>query len=147
MSILHYFFDGIEYATLPDPFEGVSPMTEERFVEMGGEIKEAEHLTTQEQFLVGLDEYLDTIEEQAKALGLTITKEDFKVAAATMMSSDLIAWAKSKEVPNSMIESVRNDILVMIADASRIGMTWADIFPASDSAPAAPAQLVQGELF
>ena len=38
MNIQHYFFDGIEYAQLPDPFEGVSPMTEECFVDMGGGI-------------------------------------------------------------------------------------------------------------
>ena len=37
----HFFYNGVEYATLPDPFNGVSPMTEARFVELGGEIKDA----------------------------------------------------------------------------------------------------------
>ena len=41
----HYFYNGTEYATLPDPFEGVSPMTEARFVEMGGTIGEAQTIT------------------------------------------------------------------------------------------------------
>ena len=136
MNIQHFYIGGVEYPEIPDPCNGVSPMHKpdgtpnvELFVSLGGEVREAEHLTPQEQFLVGLDAYLDPLEEQAKALGLAITKEAFKAAAATMMSSDLIAWAKSKEVPDAMIETVRNDILVMIADASRIGMTWSDIFP------------------
>ena len=125
----HYFFDGVEYAVLPDPFNGVSPMTEARFVEMGGTIGEPVVLTPQEQFLVGLDSYLDTLEEQVQAYAPDVTKEAFKQAAATMMSADLIAWAKSKEIPDTMIEDVRKDILTMVADASRIGLTWADIFP------------------
>lgn len=147
MNIQHYFFDGIEFSTLPDPFGGVSPMTPERFVAMGGTIGPAQTLTPQETFLVGLDEYLDELQQHVAELGLTITKEEFKQAAATKMSADLIAWARSKEVPESMIDTVRYDILTMIADASRIGMTWQNIFPASDPAPVAPAQLIQGELF
>ena len=46
-----------------------------------------------------------------------------------MMSSELIAWAKSKQVPDNMIEVVRPQILTFIADASRLGLTWSDIFP------------------
>lgn len=129
MNIQHYFFDGIEFSTLPDPFGGVSPMTPERFIAMGGNIGPAQTLTPQETFLVVLDEYLDELQQHVAELGLTITKEEFKQAAATKMSADLIAWARSKEVPESMIDTVRYDILTMIADASRIGMTWTDIFP------------------
>ena len=134
MTINHYYYNGIEYSVLPNPFMGDSPMTPERFVELGGEIRKAEKLTPQEEFKVGLDTYLDGLEKTCReTLGLAITKAEFKAAAATMMSSDLIAWAKSKEVPDSMIESVRSDILTMIADASRLGMIYGDIFPKAEA--------------
>ena len=34
----HYFFNEVELPNLPDPFRGASPMTDERFVELGGTI-------------------------------------------------------------------------------------------------------------
>lgn len=122
---MKYIFNGKTYDKRPDPFMGCSPMTDELFVRMGGTIEKG----PQEQFLESLGAYLDELEKQAEALALDISVDEFKQAAATMMSGDLIAWAKEKGVPDSMIEAVRNDILVMIADASRIGLTWADIFP------------------
>ena len=124
----HYFFDGIEYSTLPDPFEGVSPMTEARFVEIGGEIKEAEHLTPQETFLVGLDEYLDELQQQVAAAGIHVTKAEFKTEARKKLSGGLVAWAKGKGVPDAMIAEVRDRVLVLIADASRLGLSWDDMF-------------------
>lgn len=129
MTINHFFFDGAEFPELPDPFLGVSPMTPERFVRMGGEVREAEYLTDKELFLAGLDEYLDELERQAEALALDITKDEFKAAAGSMMSSALIAWAKEKGVPDEMIDAVRERVLELIADASRIGLTWCDLFP------------------
>ena len=36
----HYIFDGKTHDKLPDPFRGCSPMTEERFVELGGVIED-----------------------------------------------------------------------------------------------------------
>ena len=35
----HYIFDGKTYDRLPDPFRGCSPMTDARFVELGGTVK------------------------------------------------------------------------------------------------------------
>lgn len=122
---MKYIYNGVEYDKRPDPFMGRSPMTDAAFIEMGGVIEKG----PQEQFLESLYAYLDELEKQAEALALDISVDEFKRAASTMMSADLIAWAKEKGVPDSMIASVRNDILVMIADASRIGLTWADIFP------------------
>ena len=154
MTLNHYFIDGVEYPEIPDPCNGVSPMHKsdrtpnvELFVQLGGEVKPAEHLTDKEQFRVGLDSYLDTLEEQVEALGLSITKKEFKQVAADMMSAGLIAWAKSKEVPDEMIEKVRKDILTMVADASRLDMTWRDIFPKDTSAPVQQTEQVHGELF
>ena len=130
---MKYTINGKTYDKLPDPCNGASPMTESLFVKLGGTITDDGEPTPQEKFLADLNTYLGELEKQAEALALDITKEEFKQAAATMMSSDLIAWAKEKRVPYDMIESVRNDILVMIADASRIGMSWNDIFPKVDA--------------
>ena len=38
MKMKHYTIDNITTDYLPDPCKGVSPMTEERFVELGGTI-------------------------------------------------------------------------------------------------------------
>lgn len=125
----HYTIDGVTTDTIPNPCHGDSPVSEAHFIELGGTITDDGEPTPQEKFLAGLDTYLEGLEDQVEALGLSITIDEFKAAAGSMMSTELIAWARSKEVPESMIESVRNDILTMIADASRIGMTWTDIFP------------------
>jgi hypothetical protein len=123
---MKYTLNGKTTDYLPDPCNGVSPMTDERFVEMGGTIEKG----PQEFFLEGLDAYLDELEKEAREhYAISITKAEFKQAAATKMSGELVAWAKGKGVPDKMIEDVRADILVMIADASRIGLTWNDIFP------------------
>lgn len=121
-----YIFNGKTYKKRPDPFMGRSPMTDEAFVQMGGTIEKG----PQELFLESLDAYLAALEKKARdKYALNITVSEFKYAAATMMSADLIAWARAKGVPDAMIEYVRSDILVMIADASRLGMSWNDIFP------------------
>lgn len=128
MNIQHYFFDGIEYSTLHDPFGGVSPMTPERFVEMGGTIGPAQTLTPQETFLVGLDEYLDELQQVCAVAGIHVTKAEFKSEARKKLSGGLVAWAKSKGVPDPMIAEVRDRVLVLIADASRLGLSWDAMF-------------------
>ena len=129
-----YTIGGKTYNEIPDPLElegaYYSPMTEARFVALGGTIQDDGELTPKEKFLSGLGTYLEALEKKAREeYALNITVSEFKQAAATMMSAELIAWAKGKGVPDKMIEDVRADILVMIADASRLGLTWADIFP------------------
>ena len=122
-----YTIDNKTYDKLPDPCRGESPMTEARFIEMGGTITKG----PKEEFLEGLDVYLDELEAEARGhYAINITKAEFKEAAATMMSSDLIAWAKNeKGVPDELIEVVRKDVLTKVADASRLGLTWNDLFP------------------
>lgn len=134
----HYYdTDGHEFQTPPDPFHGRSPMhdadgsyKDEAFVEMGGRIEDDGQPTPEEKFFTDLNAYLVELEAEAQKMGLDISIDDFKTAAATMMSSDLIAWAKSQGVPDAMVELVRGRILAFVADASRIGLTWTDIFPA-----------------
>ena len=124
---MRYTINGKTFDKLPDPCNGVSPMTEARFIDMGGTITKG----PKEDFLDTLDTYLDELEKEAREkYALNVTKTEFKQAAATMLSSDLIAWAKNeKGVPDALIESVRNDILTKKADGERLGLTWSDIFP------------------
>ena len=131
MKIYHY--GNKSYTTLPDPLHTeageVSPMTDERFVALGGTIEEDGEPTPEEKFFSALNAYLNDLEAEAERLALDISIDEFKAAAGSMMSSELIAWAKSKGVPDEMIDVVRPQILTFIADASRLGLTWGDIFP------------------
>lgn len=128
----HYTINGKTYDILPDPLHlnggEVSPMSEELFVQLGGTITDDGEPTPEEKFFTALNDYLEELEKQAEALALDITVAEFKEAAATKMSSELITWAKGKGVPDAMIELVRPQILTFIADASRLGLTWGDIF-------------------
>ena len=128
-----YIFNGKTYDYLPDPLktaEGdVSPMSEKLFVQLGGTITDDGQPTPERKFFAALNGYLAELEQQAEALALDISIDEFKRAAGSMMSSELIAWARGKQVPDSMIDAVRPQILTFIADASRLGLTWNDIFP------------------
>lgn len=127
----HYTIDGKTYDKLPDPCRGVSPMTEERFVALGGTIDDDGEPTPKERFLSALDDYLDELEDKAKELALNVTKaEFFEAAAKSKMSTDLVKWAREKGVPDAMIDEARAQVLTFLADAQRpeIGLTWADIF-------------------
>ena len=132
----HYFDkNGNELPTPPDPFEGRSPMhhhdgsyNDDAFREMGGTITDDGEPSPEQKFRQNLNSYLNGLEEQAQQLGLGITVSDFYQAASTMFSTDLIQWAKDLQVPDEMIAEVRNQILTYVADASRLGLTWDDIF-------------------
>ena len=128
----HYIFNGKSYTTLPDPFKAdsgeVSPVSEGVFVALGGTIEDDGELSPKEKFIGELTEYLDGLEDQCKELGLQITVSDFYLAASTMFSTELVDWATEQGVPPDMIEEVRQQMLVYIADASRLGLTWNDIF-------------------
>jgi hypothetical protein len=133
----HYYdIDGHEFQTPPDPYKGRSPMhkpdgtyNDDAFRAMGGRIVEDGQPTPKEKFFAALNAYLNDLEAEAQRLALDISIDEFKQAAGSMISSELIAWAKSKQVPDEMIDIVRPQILTFIADASRLGMTWSDIFP------------------
>ena len=101
---------------------------DDRFRALGGNITEDEALSPEQKFRTNLNAYLSGLEAQAREMGLNITVADFFEAASTMFSTDLIQWARDHGVPDEMIADVRNQILVYIADASRLGLTWNDIF-------------------
>lgn len=124
-----FIIDGQTFNSLPDPCRNMSPMTEELFEELGGTITDDGQPTPEEKFFTAFNAYLNDLESEAERLALDISIDEFKAAAGSMLSSELIAWADSKDVPDEMIKKAREQILTFVADASRLGLTWADIFP------------------
>jgi len=129
----HFTWQGETYDRIPNPLqlengECVSPVSEALFESLGGEITEDSELTPEQKFRTNLNDYLAALEAKARELGLNITVSDFYAAASTMFSTDLIQWARDLNVPDEMIAEVRNQILTYVADASRLGLTWDDIF-------------------
>ena len=119
----HYTIDGKTYDKLPDPCKGVSPMTEERFVNLGGTIED-DGQPTPEQRVCG--EFAELIEDLASKTD-KITPEEFLQAAANGISSNLIDFARERGVPEAVITEGRTRIVEIMADAMRFGMTWAEL--------------------
>ena len=128
----YYTYNGVTTTELPKmlrtPTGTVSPVSEEEFRKQGGVITEDEKLTPVEAFMHTIGTYLETLEEELHDAGIVITVDEFKDAARTKMSTDLIDWAREKHVPEDVIVTVRQKMLELIADASRLGLTWNDIF-------------------
>jgi len=45
-----FIFNDTTYDTLPDPFHGVSPMTEQRFIDLGGTVYDDGSMSPEEEF-------------------------------------------------------------------------------------------------
>lgn len=122
-----YTFDGKTYTTLPDPLKTagreISPMTEKLFVKLGGEIHDDGQPTPKERVC---ESFAALIADLAKKTD-KITPEEFLAAAANGISSDLIAFAREREVPEEVIAEGRSRIVEIMADALRFGVTWADL--------------------
>lgn len=128
-----YTFEGVTYTELPKKLklsngDTVSPVTEFIFQVLGGVIHNDGKPTPVEAFKAGIETYLEALEEELHDAGIVITVDEFKDAARTKMSTDLIDWAREKHVPEDVIVTVRQKMLELIADASRLGLTWNDIF-------------------
>lgn len=124
----HYTFDGIEYDHLPNPLKltdgsTVSPMTEARFVEMGGTIYDDGAPTPKERVRASFAALIADLAQQTDR----ITPEEFLAAAKNGISSDLVSFARSREVPEDVIAEGRSRIVEIMADAMRFGMTWAEL--------------------
>lgn len=119
-----YTFDGKTYDKLPDPLKtaggDVSPMTEERFVALGGTITD-DGQPTPEEAVCG--EFAELIADLAKKTD-KITPEEFLQAAKNGISSNLITLARSNGVSEDVIAEGRTRIVEIMADALRYGMTW-----------------------
>ncbi len=115
--------DGKTYDKLPDPYKGVSPMTEQRFRDLGGEIEDDGEPTPEQRVC---EEFADLIEDLASKTD-KITPEEFLQAAANGISSSLIDFAREREVPEAVITEGRTRIVEIMADAMRFGMKWAEL--------------------
>ena len=116
----HYFYNGIELEKIPDPFKGISPMTEERFTANGGTIED-DGKPTPEEAVCG--EFADLIADLAKKID-KITPEEFLVAAQNGISSNLITFARERGVSEDVIAEGRTRIVEIMADALRFGIIW-----------------------
>ena len=118
-----FTIDGKTYNKLPDPCNGVSPMTEERFVALGGTIEDDGEPTPEQRVC---EEFADLIEDLASKTD-KITPEEFLAAAQNGISSNLIDFARERGVPEAVITEGRTRIVEIMADAMRFGMTWAEL--------------------
>ena len=115
-----FTIDGITYDKLPDPCKGVSPMTEQRFRDLGGEITDDGEPTPEQRVC---EEFADLIEDLASKTD-KITPEEFLLAAQNGISSNLIDFARAREVPEAVITEGRTRIVEIMADALRFGIKW-----------------------
>ena len=118
-----YTFENVTYNKLPDPYKGVSPMTEERYVALGGVIED-DGEPTPEQAVCG--EFAELIKDLASKTD-KITPEEFLQAAANGISSNLIDFARERGVPEAVITEGRTRIVEIMADASRFDMKWSEL--------------------
>ena len=119
----HYTIDNITTDYLPDPCKGVSPMTDARFVALGGTITDDGEPTPQERVC---QEFADLIEDLASKTD-KITPEEFLAAAQNGISADLIDFARERGVSEAVITEGRTRIIEIKADADRFGITWAKL--------------------
>lgn len=126
----HFTIDGKTYNTLPDPLKTaggeISPMSEELFVKLGGEIHDDGQPTPEERVCAS---FRDLIADLAKKTD-KISPAEFLAAARNGISSDLIAFAREREVPEEVIAEGRARIVEIMADALRFGVTWAEMISA-----------------
>lgn len=119
----HYTIDGKTYDKLPDPCRGVSPMTDARFVALGGTITDDGKPAPEQRVC---EEFAELIEDLASKTD-KITPEEFLAAAANGISSNLIDFARERGVPEAVITEGRTRIVEIMADAMRFGMTWNEL--------------------
>lgn len=118
-----YTIDNKTYEKLPNPCKGVSPMTEARFIELGGTIADDGEPTPGERVRGAFADLIADLAEQTDR----ITPEEFLAAARNGISSDLIAFARGRGVPEEVIAEGRARIVEIMADALRFGVSWAEL--------------------
>ena len=126
----HYTIDGKTFDRLPDPCQGVSPMTEARFIELGGEITEDGELSPKERVCESFSGLIAELASQTDR----ISPEEFLAATQSGISSDLITLARSRGVPEEVIAEGRARIVEIMADALRFGVTWTELIEGASKA-------------
>ena len=118
----------VEYRELPGLLRladgrTVSPVTEETFTAYGGVITDDGEISTKEAVVASLNALLHELEAQVNG----ITVAEFKSAALTMHSGELVAFTRRKGVSEEVIASARLRVMEIMADALREGVTWAEL--------------------
>ena len=118
-----YRYKGRTFNELPDPLDGTSPMTEQRFIEMGGTIADDGEPSPKERVCAAFSDLI------ADLAGRTdrITPEEFLQVARSGISSELIAFARERGVPEEVIAEGRARMVEIMSDALRFGVFWAEL--------------------
>ena len=119
----HFTIDEKTTDYLPDPCKGVSPMTDERFIALGGTITDDGEPTPKERVCASFAALIADLAEKTDK----ITPEEFLAAAQNGISADLIDFARERGVPEDVISEGRSRIVEIMADAMRFGITWAKL--------------------
>lgn len=119
----HYTIDGKTTDYLPDPCRGVSPMTEDRFRALGGTITDDGELSPKERVCGAFAALIADLAQKTDK----ITPAEFLAASQNGISSDLIAFARERGVPEEVIAEGRARIVEIMEDALRFGVTWAEL--------------------
>lgn len=122
-----FTFNGVTTDELPGilnvPGGQISPVSEATFLAYGGTIEDDGQLSPKEVVIASLNTLLHELEGQVQ--GITIA--EFKTAAASMHSGDLVAYARAKGVSEEIIASARTRVIEIMADALREGIGWAEL--------------------
>ena len=134
-----YIYNGENFNKIPNPLKladgsMLSPVTEETFVANGGTIEDDGEPTPKERVCSA---FADLIAKLARETD-KITPEEFLAAARNGISSDLIAFARERGVPEDTIAEGRARIVEIMADALRFGMTWAELVTGATNTPSVP---------
>ena len=129
------YYDG--KPQMPDPYKGVSPMhspdgtpNEARFAALGGVITEDETLSPKERVCAAFSELITDLANQTDR----ITPAEFLSAAQNGISSDLIAFVRSRGVQDAVIAEGRARIVEIMADALRFGVSWTELIAGGNGA-------------
>lgn len=127
----HYYdTDGNELQIPPDPYRGRSPMhkpdgsyDDDAFRSMGGRIEDDGQPSPADRVRLDLASLLADLARKVQGISV----DDFKAAARTLHSGELVAWAREHDVSDDVIAEARSRIVEILADAMREGMTWTDL--------------------
>ena len=96
---------------------------DEAFVQLGGTITDDGEPAPKERVCSAFASLIADLAEKTDK----ITPAEFLAAAQNGISSDLIAFARSRGVPEEVIAEGRARIVEIMADALRFGVTWAEL--------------------
>ena len=120
----HYFDEnGKELPARPNPWKGRSPVSDALFMELGGTISEDGEPLPEERVCAAFSDLISGLADKTDK----ITPEEFLAAARSGISSDLIAFARERGVPEEVIAEGRARIVEIMADALRYGVTWEEL--------------------